>query len=103
MGADWAEALTRRLGESAALPRPLAMLEPGEEGRIMRVTAEGPLRKKLLEMGFVPGKRVLFRKRSPLGDPLELELLGTHLSLRRSEAATVWVCPAEGECSPCVL
>ncbi len=101
-GADWAVALRRRLGDVAALPRPLAMLEPGKEGFVMRVTAEGPLRKKLLELGFVPGKKVLFRKPSPLGDPLELELLGTRLSLRRSEAATVWVCPTEGGCSPCV-
>ena len=100
-GADWALALTRRLGDVAALPRPLAMLRSGEEGRVMRLTAEGPLRKKLLEMGFVPGTKVVFLRPAPLGDPLEMELRGSRFSLRRGEAATVWVCPSEGGCFSC--
>lgn len=46
---------------------------------------------RLLEMGLVPGTTVKLVKLAPLGDPLQFELHGYHLSLRRAEAARIRV------------
>lgn len=97
--APWATALQDRLVRPGALPCPLSMLEPGEEGTVTRLTAEGSLRKRLLDMGLVPGTGVRFVRISPLGDPVEVEVRNTRLSLRRLEAAPVWVCRRPGECA----
>ena len=96
-GAPWMEELQARLNDPVRLPRPLTMGESGSRYRVVRVTAEGVLRKRLLEQGFVPGTLLVHRGFSPLGDPLDVEIRGGRLALRRSEAATVWVESEEAE------
>jgi ferrous iron transport protein A len=44
-----------------------------------------------MELGLVPGAAVQKRKTAPLGDPIELEVRGCRLSIRRAEAEVVWV------------
>ena len=63
----------------------------GQRGRILKVNGEGAVRRRLFDMGVTPGAEVLLRKRAPLGDPLEVNLRGYELTLRRSEAACVEV------------
>ena len=92
--APWAEELRAALSEPARLPRPLSMLGVGGSGSVVRVTAEGSLRKRLLELGLLPGTRVELVRSAPLGDPVEIRVRSGTLSLRRSEAATVWICAA---------
>lgn len=70
---------------------PLSALQPGESGRIAEVQAHGPVRRRLLEMGFLRGEVLKVEKRAPLGDPLELVIKGYHLSLRREEGACILV------------
>lgn len=65
--------------------------EPGFVGTIVRVGGEGPIRRRLMEMGVTAGTEVEFERVAPLGDPLEVRLRGYHLSLRREEASTVYV------------
>ena len=48
---------------------------------------------RLLEMGFVPGTLVTMVKRAPLGDPLEFQVRGCHVSLRMAEAGCVRTVP----------
>jgi len=72
-------------------PVPLSGLEPGETARIADVQAQGPVRRRLLEMGFLRGEILKVEKRAPLGDPLELVIKGYHLSLRREEGACILV------------
>lgn len=67
----------------------LAQLKPGQEGTVLAVTGQGPLRRRLLEMGLTPGVRIRVQKKAPLGDPLELLLRGYVLSLRREEARSI--------------
>jgi ferrous iron transport protein A len=58
------------------------------------VTAIGggrPVRRRLLELGLVPGTPVRVVGVSPLGDPLELEVRGSRLSIRKKEALTIEV------------
>lgn len=46
---------------------------------------------KLMEMGFIPGERVVVQQVAPLGDPISIEVAGYHLSLRLNEASKVFV------------
>ena len=69
----------------------LADLAPGERATVRGVRGAGVLRRRLLEMGFVSGTSLRVVRLAPLGDPMEVELHGYHLSLRRSEAGTVLV------------
>ena len=74
-------------------PQPsLLSLAPGQVGTVLRV--QGGFRRRLLEMGFVRGTRVRLIKSAPLADPLELELRGYHVALRREEAETVLISAA---------
>ncbi len=70
---------------------PLSLLEPGEKGRVIRVGGWGAIRKRIVEMGIVPGTIVEVERLAPLGDPIELKLKGYHLSLRKEEAAGILV------------
>jgi len=58
---------------------------------VRKVTGSRPIKKRLLEMGFVKGTEIYVEKVAPLGDPMELVLKGYHLSLRREEARDVYV------------
>jgi len=71
----------------------LPMLQPGEVGEIVAVLGEGELRQRLLDIGFIPGQIVRVIRYAPLGDPIEVEIMGTRISLRREEAALIKVRP----------
>jgi len=71
--------------------RPLKDLSPGEKARITRVTVRGSIHRRLLDMGVVPGSTVEMERVAPLGDPIEVMIKGYHLSLRKEEAAHVFV------------
>jgi ferrous iron transport protein A len=61
----------------------------GQRSRVGQITNCDAIGVRLLEMGLTPGIEVLLVGTAPLGDPLEFELRGYRLSLRRSEAARV--------------
>jgi ferrous iron transport protein A len=66
--------------------------------RIVHVGGQGSFRRRLLELGLLPGTRVLKLRVAPLGDPLELWLRGCTLSVRRQEARQIDVAlDAEGD------
>ena len=67
----------------------LADLPVGSRGRVSSIPGGDELSLRLLEMGLTPGVEVAVVGTAPLGDPLELELRGYRLSVRRSEAARV--------------
>jgi ferrous iron transport protein A len=64
----------------------LAMLKPGQRGRISRIGAVGPLRRRLMDMGVLVGEEVKVDKVAPLGDPIEITVKNYNLSLRKKEA-----------------
>ena len=63
----------------------------GESGIVKRVQGEGPIKRRLFDMGITPGAEVFMRKRAPLGDPIEITVRGYELTLRKTEAACVTV------------
>ncbi len=69
----------------------LSDLEIGESAEIVKVGAVGQIKKRLLEMGIVKGSRVKVERLAPLGDPIEVFIMGYHMSLRRSEAEQIEV------------
>lgn len=70
---------------------PLSELAPGRVGIVKSIDDEGPLGRRLLDLGFIPRTRVRMVRRAPLGDPLEFELRGYHLCLRSADAARIRV------------
>ena len=74
--------------------RSLADLAPGSTARVAAVDPLSPIGRRLLDLGFVPGTAVQVVRRAPLGDPVEYELRGYRLCLRRSEAQRIQVEPA---------
>jgi ferrous iron transport protein A len=71
----------------------LADLPIGARGRVRAILGGDELSVRLLEMGLTPGVEVALVGAAPLGDPLELELRGYRLSVRRTEAARVEIDP----------
>lgn len=69
----------------------LAEMPIGARGRVSAVDGADELSIRLMEMGLTPGTEVALIGTAPLGDPLELEVRGYRLSVRRSEAARVRV------------
>ena len=66
-------------------------LNEGEEGVILKIKGRGQFRQRLSEMGFVVGKKVEVIKKAPLRDPIEYKIMGSHISLRNSEAQLIEV------------
>ena len=69
--------------------RKLSELKSGETGKIKTIEANPSLRQRLLEMGFTPGTEVEVEQFAPLADPVIFKILGYHISLRKTEAATI--------------
>ena len=61
----------------------------GEQGTVKKIVAEGKIKRRLFDMGVTPGANVTFKKVAPLGDPIEINIRGYELSLRKDEADKV--------------
>ena len=73
------------------MKKPLSAFKIGEKGKVVSVSGEGRVRRRLFDMGVTPGADVYFRKKAPLGDPIEITLRGYELTLRNAEASYVEV------------
>lgn len=62
--------------------------------QIQAIEGDRAFRRRLLELGFLPGTEVMLLGAAPMGDPLELEIRGCRFSLRRAEAERILVSPA---------
>jgi Fe2+ transport system protein FeoA len=71
----------------------LAELPVGRRARVVHVDGGDDVAMRLLEMGLTPGVEVLVTGVAPLGDPLELEVRGYRLSVRKSEVRRVEIEP----------
>lgn len=64
-------------------------LKIGQESVILTVGGEGPLRLRFLDMGLIPGTKVMLQKIAPMGDPIQIRLRGYELTIRREDAAKI--------------
>jgi ferrous iron transport protein A len=69
----------------------LDKLQAGQTGTIVRVGGQGSARRRMMDMGLVAGARIKMVRVAPLGDPVEFEVKGYSLSLRKSEARDITV------------
>lgn len=69
----------------------LSEIQIGQIVQVTRIGGEGSFRRRLLELGLVPGTRVELVRVAPLGDPVELLVRGASLSIRKAEASAIEV------------
>ncbi len=70
-------------------------IAPGESCVVKEVFANN-LRKRIIDMGLITGTKVYVKKTAPLGDPIEINVRGYSLTLRKAEARTIIVDKIEG-------
>ena len=67
----------------------ISELKQNESGVITEINAQGKMKRRILDMGIVPGTEIILKRKAPLCDPLEFYVLGYRLSLRKSDAKLI--------------
>jgi ferrous iron transport protein A len=63
----------------------------GESVKVMKIQGDGPVRRRIMDMGITKGCEIFVRKVAPLGDPIEVKVRGYELSLRKADAEMILV------------
>ncbi len=63
----------------------------GDTVKVVKLTGEGPVKRRIMDMGLTKGQKVYVRKVAPLGDPIEITVRGYELSVRKADAEMVVV------------
>lgn len=63
----------------------------GESARVLKLTGDGPVKRRIMDMGITKGVEVYVRKVAPLGDPIEVNVRGYELTLRKEDARMIEV------------
>lgn len=76
---------------------PLSKILFGDIVEVVKMNSSGEIRYRLLDMGLVKGVKIKVLRVAPLGDPIEIEMKGFNISLRKNEAESILVKPIEIE------
>ena len=71
--------------------RTLKDVKVGEKTRVIKVHGQGALKRRIMDMGVTTGVEISVRKLAPLGDPIEINVRGYELSLRKEDASLIEV------------
>ena len=71
--------------------RTLKDAKVGEKTRVIKVHGQGALKRRIMDMGVTKGVEIYVRKLAPLGDPIEINVRGYELSLRKEDASLIEV------------
>ena len=71
--------------------RTLKDVKVGEKTRVIKVHGQGALKRRIMDMGVTKGVEIYVRKLAPLGDPIEINVRGYELSLRKEDASLIEV------------
>lgn len=71
--------------------RTLKEVPCGQSATVTRLTGDGPVKRRIMDMGITKGVEVFVRKTAPLGDPVEVTVRGYELSLRKADAEMIEV------------
>ena len=63
----------------------------GQTVRVKKLTGDGPVKRRIMDMGIAKGVEINIRKVAPLGDPIEVTVRGYELSVRKADAAMIEV------------
>lgn len=69
----------------------LKAVTPGQRVIVQKLTGQGEIKRRLMDMGIIPGTEIQVQKVAPLGDPVEIKFKGYNLSLRWKEAENILV------------
>ena len=69
----------------------LREVTPGSTVKVTKLTGEGPVKRRIMDMGITKGFDIFVRKVAPLGDPVEVTVRGYELSLRKADAEMIEV------------
>ena len=69
----------------------LKEIKPGGTVVVKKIGGEGPVKRRIMEMGITKGTEITVRKVAPLGDPMEVTVRGYELSLRKADAERIEV------------
>ena len=69
----------------------LREVTPGSTVKVTKLTGEGPVKSRIMDMGITKGVDIFVRKVAPLGDPVEVTVRGYELSLRKADAEMIEV------------
>lgn len=69
--------------------RTLRDIKVGATATVVKLHGEGPVRRRIMDMGVTKGAEIFVRKVAPLGDPIEVTVRGYELSIRRSDAEMI--------------
>lgn len=73
------------------MERMLGDLKPGERASVARIEGGGALRRRMMDMGIVPGVELEVVRRAPFGGPLQVRLKGYYLAMRKEECSKIIV------------
>ena len=71
--------------------RTLKEVNIGETVKVVKITGEGPIKRRIMDMGITKGTEIYIRKVAPLGDPIEVTVRGYELSLRKADIDMIQV------------
>ena len=77
--------------ENTTKARTLRQVKIGETVTVIRLTGDGPVKRRIMDMGITKGVEIYVRKVAPLGDPVEVTVRGYELSLRKADAEMILV------------
>ncbi|MGI5824419.1 MAG: FeoA family protein [Bacillota bacterium] len=63
--------------------------KPGQTVTVVKITGEGSVRRRIMDMGITKGIKIFIRKTAPLGDPIEITVRNYELSLRKADAQMI--------------
>ena len=69
--------------------RTLRDVKIGESVKVKALKGEGPVKRRIMDMGITKGVEIYLRKVAPLGDPIEVNVRGYELTIRKSEAENI--------------
>ena len=67
----------------------LNQVKVGETVKVTKIAGEGPIKRRIMDMGFTKGVEIYVRKVAPLGDPMEVTVRGYELSVRKADAQMI--------------
>lgn len=70
--------------------KPLSEFKIGEFVQIEKIQLEGTMKRRLLDLGFIPGATIKVLQRSPLGDPIAYQVSNTTIALRSEESSLIF-------------
>ena len=69
----------------------LNQVKVGETVKVTKIAGEGPIKRRIMDMGITKGVEIYVRKVAPLGDPVEITVRNYELSVRKADAAIIQV------------